>query len=256
MEQTWCNPERIDCIPGRVIQLKKRSIAMTTNELAAASPLRRLEKEGALLSRGNLGLVLSPAGVGKTAFVVQVAIDAMLQKKPVLHVSLGDSIDKITLWYRELFHNLAEYHSIGGAEEIWQTILPWRFIITFKIAKFSAPVLEERLSDLREQDIFHPSIVVIDGLSQGESEGASVIEIKDLAETHNISVWVTANIDEDDERDSMGIPLRLYPSIEIFEKILELVPGEGTIAVALLKGKPPGDERLHLDPSTMLIKND
>ncbi len=230
---------------------------MTTKNLIITNPLRRLEQEdGCLLSPENMGAVLSPAGVGKTALVVQIAIDAMLRNVAVLHISLGDSIDKITLWYRELFHNLAGRHTVSKADEIWESILPWRFILTFKVAAFSAPVLEERLADLAEQGIFKPSIIIIDGLSLDENDTDLISELKTLARERGISLWFTAKVHRDDTRQPDGIPSRLAPTTEHFERILELTPGETGIPVTALKGflSQPGDTGLRLDPATMLIQ--
>ena len=257
MEQSCRGLARINGATARIIHLKDRSIAMTANELITANPLRRLEKEnGALLGPGSLGAILSPAGVGKTAFVVQIAIDAMLQKTAVLHISLGDSIDKITLWYRKLFQNLAHHYSISLADEIGQAILPWRFIMTFKIAAFSPPVLEERLADLKEQNIFYPSIVIIDGLNLDETSVPVIAELGELAQKRILSVWITANTHRDDNRLPDGIPARMAPAAGYFERIMELKPGEAEISVATLKNLQGdvGDTGLRLDPASMLIR--
>ena len=48
-------------------------------------------------------------------------------------------------------------------KDYWDKIQPYRFIMTFKVEGFSAPKLEERLTDLMEQNIFKPHTVIIDG---------------------------------------------------------------------------------------------
>ena len=61
--------------------------------LTARSPLRLLEKglHGGL-GKGNLGLVLAGHGVGKTSFLVCVALDDLLRGEHVLHVSLDQTV--------------------------------------------------------------------------------------------------------------------------------------------------------------------
>ncbi|MCK9229765.1 MAG: AAA family ATPase [Syntrophales bacterium] len=229
---------------------------MMRNDLIRSNPLRGLEHEGsALLSPGGLGVVLSPAGVGKTAFVVQIAIDAMLRGEKVLHISLNDSIDKITLWYRELFLNIVGHHNLERPDDTWQSILPLRFIMTFKIARFSTPILEERLADLMEQDIFKPSLLAIDALAFADNDIPGIAELKSLVERRNMSLWITGNSHRDDERGPDGIPARLSPVIDHVDRILELIPGEESINVRSLKGLPDKstDTGLYLDPATMLI---
>ena len=44
---------------------------------------------------GNFGAVTSRAGVGKTAFLVQIAISSLLKDKNVLHISIKDPVEKV-----------------------------------------------------------------------------------------------------------------------------------------------------------------
>ncbi|HKK90404.1 MAG TPA: hypothetical protein VJ936_03325, partial [Desulfobacteraceae bacterium] len=46
------------------------------------------------LHQGRFGAVLSRAGVGKTQFLVQIAISRLLDEEKVLHVSLNDQMEK------------------------------------------------------------------------------------------------------------------------------------------------------------------
>ncbi|MDD5475565.1 MAG: hypothetical protein PHU03_03520 [Syntrophales bacterium] len=229
---------------------------MMRNGLAKNNPLRCLEQqEGAMLFPGGMGLVLSPAGVGKTAFVVQIAIQSMLAEKKVLHISLSDSIEKISLWYRELYQKYAAGQDLQQSEVTWQAMLPCRFIMTFKIAAFSVPVLEERLADLVKQGIFTPSVVIIDGLSLESNEEHQLSELKALAVRSGISIWITGNSSPDEDREPESLPSRLSTVSNYFEMILELNPGETGILVTGLKGVPYSYAKtgLYLDPSTMLI---
>ena len=55
---------------------------MIREQLTARNPLRILEKTlSGGLRPGGLGLVLAPAGVGKTAFLVQIGLDAIMREK-------------------------------------------------------------------------------------------------------------------------------------------------------------------------------
>ena len=61
--------------------------------LNARSPLRLLEKglQGGL-GPGNLGVVIAGHGVGKTSFLVGVALDELLRSGRVLHVSMAHTV--------------------------------------------------------------------------------------------------------------------------------------------------------------------
>ena len=60
------------------------------------------------LQAGQVGAVFARAGTGKRAFVVQVAIDALLRGSNVLHVSLDHPQAHVRTYYDELLHELTE----------------------------------------------------------------------------------------------------------------------------------------------------
>jgi KaiC/GvpD/RAD55 family RecA-like ATPase len=80
---------------------------MFKNDLIVRNPLRRMGSEtDDVIPEGGFGAVLAHAGVGKTALLVQLALNAMLRDRNVLHISLNDPVGKVSLWYQELFHHL------------------------------------------------------------------------------------------------------------------------------------------------------
>jgi len=42
---------------------------------------------------------MARAGVGKTAFLVGIGVDALLSGQKVLHCSLERTVDKVRTWY-------------------------------------------------------------------------------------------------------------------------------------------------------------
>ena len=77
--------------------------------LNARSPLRLLEKglHGGL-GAGNLGVVIAGHGVGKTSFLVGVALDELLREGRVLHVSCSHSVAHVRAHYDTVFDELAQ----------------------------------------------------------------------------------------------------------------------------------------------------
>jgi len=130
---------------------------MLKKDLALRNPLRLIGKENQdILSKGGFGAVLARAGVGKTALMVQLSLETLLRGKNVLHVSLSDPVNKVNLWYQEVFQNLAKQYNAQQVNQLWESILHNRFIMTFKVEGFSVPKLAERMTDLTEQNIFTP----------------------------------------------------------------------------------------------------
>jgi hypothetical protein len=242
---------------GIIIFLRDRDIAMLKKDLIIRNPLRHLGYENDdIIPVGGFGAVLSRAGVGKTAFLVQYALNAMLRDKHILHISLNDPVDKVTLWYNELFIRLAQHYEVEQINRLWENILPNRFIMTFRIDSFTVPKLEERLYDLSQQDIFKPDMIIIDGLHFDESVQEYLTDLKNLSLKQSCQTWFSVHTHRHEEPGLEGIPQRLSDVKELFEVVLKLQPSGTEIKIEPLKGAPviSQEQPLYLDASTMLIK--
>ena len=69
---------------------------MHQKELNERSPLRVLEQSiHGGLGRGNIGVIVARHGVGKTAFLVGVALDDLMRGRSVLHISMEQPADRV-----------------------------------------------------------------------------------------------------------------------------------------------------------------
>lgn len=232
---------------------------MIKQDLILRNPLRRVGSEtDDVIPEGGFGAVLAPAGVGKTALLVQLALNAMLRNKNVLHVSLQDPVGKVSLWYQELFHHLATQSQVQQIGPLWETIQHHRFILTFKVEGFSVPRLEERLTDLIAQDIFRPQMMILDGLRFDESGRQPLCDLKNIAAKHGMRIWFTVHTHRHEQPGPDGLPVQLLHVADLFDMVLALQPKGSEIHIKPLKGSPEPQENmpLLLDPSTMLIKDE
>ncbi len=231
---------------------------MLRKELIFRNPLRFMgyENEDILPPRG-FGAVLARAGLGKTAILVQLALDSLLRERNVLHISLADPVKKVCLWYEEAFRNIARQYQGSQVDRLWEELLPRRLIMTFNVEGFSTPKLEERLTDLTAQGIFHPQMLLIDGLPFDETVREALADIKKLAEAHSLHVWFTVRTHRHEKPGSDGMPVPLSDVADLFEVAFQLCPEAKDIHLRAIKGGPPLSEHppLLLDPSTMLIKD-
>ena len=230
---------------------------MLKNELIFRNPLRLMgHKAEDILHSGGFGAVLARAGLGKTAILVQLALDSLLRSRNVLHISLDDPVKKVCLWYEEVFRNIVDQYNFRQTEQLWETIVSNRLIMTFKVDGFSVPKLEERLTDLIEQKIFLPQVILIDGLPFDKDIRKSLTELKKLAENSSMHVWFTVRTHRHDEPGPDGMPASLLHLSDLFDIIIQLQPEGKKIHVKALKGKPAACDcpELLLDPSTMLVK--
>jgi hypothetical protein len=238
-----------------LILMKERGMVMLKNELIMRNPMQHLSGQSAdILADGQFGGVLARAGVGKTALMVQIALNSMLHERNVMHVSLNQPVNKTNLWYHEVFGHVARQAGVTQPEALWESLLPHRFIMTFRTEGFSVPKMEERLTDLVEQRIFVPQLLIVDGLSFDEPVRDSLSELKHYARLHAIRVWFTIRTHRHEDPGPGGLVRQLADVEDLFEVAIQLVPVGEEIHVKSLKGLTPTATHLVLDPTTMLVK--
>ncbi len=230
---------------------------MLKKDLILRNPLRLMGYETEdILPEGGFGAVLARAGVGKTSFIVQLALNSLLRSKNVLHISLNDPVEKVCLWYEEVFRNIADQYKIEQIDQLWETILPLRLIMTFKVDGFSVPKLKERLADIIEQNIFSPRMILIDGFPFEEEAKQALTELKSMALQNKQHIWFTVRTHRYENADQKEVPARIKPVGDLFDTMIQLQPRGKQIYVEDLKktSASPEGATLLLDPTTMLIK--
>lgn len=206
----------------------------------------------------KMGLVMARAGLGKTSILVQIALDNMLQDKNILHVSIGQSLDKTTVWYDDLFKDIARKNDLENLNEVQEEIMPRRMILTFNEDTFTVAKLKERLKDLIDQDLFRPACVLIDGCDDSPSQ-EELEELRGLMVKYDFDVWFSAVNHRNDQRHSeSGIPAPYHDTDGFFETVILLEPVKGgdRLELNIIRDQGAVSDRkgsLHLDPSTLLI---
>jgi hypothetical protein len=242
---------------GRVITIRERNLTTMKKDLLLRNPLHQLGLTSEdSLPDGAFGAVLARAGIGKTAFLVQIALHTMLRDRNILHISLEDPVDKVSVWYREVFNLLAEKRNLRASTPLWDELLPHRFIMTFKVEGFSAPKLKERMTDLIEQNIFRPHTLIVDGLPFDEDVRGQIEALKDLSTATGVRCWFTVRTHRHEPPSPDGIPLQLTSLQDLFDVAVQLLPDGEDIHIRILKGLETSarETTVRFDPATMLIK--
>jgi KaiC/GvpD/RAD55 family RecA-like ATPase len=111
---------------------------MQKEDLIKKNPLRVLNPlTSETLPDHRMGLVMARAGLGKTAILVQIAMDSMLRGQKVLHVSIGEGLEKAKAWYEDVYKYIAEGFQLENATEVEGDLMRNRMIMTFKETAFS-----------------------------------------------------------------------------------------------------------------------
>jgi hypothetical protein len=234
---------------------------MLKKELILKDPLKCLgyeTEEG--VSNGGFGAVIARAGVGKTAFLVQIAISTLLKGNNVLHISVKDPVEKVSLWYREMFQNITKPYAAKQASQLWEELLGHRFIMTFESEGFDFKKLKKRVAELRTQSIFTPQTIVIDGAVFDSALLPDLVALKHLARANRETIWFSIRTHRHEALDPASL---IQPpeggSDTLFDIVIQLIPEKERIRIKSVtaghKGSDAGS-KLFLDPSTMLIQED
>jgi hypothetical protein len=236
---------------------------MGKEDLVSNNPLRALglEKEDGAGSR-RVGLVMARAGLGKTAILVQIAMDSMFRDNKVLHVAIDEDLDKTSTWYTDIFDLMNQEKKVDNFQEVIGDIMKNRMIMTFKENSFDTAKLGERMQDLAQQGIFKADCLVIDGFDFTAADSAAALGgLKTFMDNNDLKmIWFSAVSHRDDDRVSAnGVPAPCHEVDEAFDTVLLISPEDNGMMLKTLKCSEAcsvdAGKALILDPATMLIKN-
>lgn len=219
--------------------------------LNARSPLRLLEKglHGGL-GKGNVGVVVARHGVGKSSFLVGVALDDLMRGESVLHVSLDHSVAHVRAFYDTVFDDLASSTHLEDAARVHADVDRNRRIRAYAPEDFEVAKLREAVK-LESESGARPSLIVIEGLDFDAVERDPVAELKALAGELEVEVWLSA-ISHREAPMSEGVE-RVEDLLSV---ILTLEPDGGHVRLRALKDHAnPDVSDLHvaLDPKSLLL---
>ncbi|MDG5815485.1 hypothetical protein QA601_10370 [Chitinispirillales bacterium ANBcel5] len=232
---------------------------MLRNELIKKSPLRILEKsthDG--VGAGNIGVLAARKGVGKTACLVHIATDQLLQKKHVIHVSFASDTSHIVAWYEDIFKEIAQRYKLDNYDELHDESTRNRVIMNFKQYGDTVSKVQNGIRALVKDGHFSADMIIVDGFDFSKSSPEEFQVFKNLAEELNIEVWFSATVRRDDNKtDENGIPLILKSFQDNIAILIQMEPHDTHVHLHLIKDHDiiPAKDDLHLklDPQTLLI---
>src|SRR4026207_617002 len=137
---------------------------MYRKELNARSPLRLFEHSiNGGLARGNIGVVVAPRGIGKTAFLVGIALDEAMRGRKALHVSLDTTADHLREFYDEIFMDLAHSAELEDLPAERLEMERNRMIHTYAGKSFTILKLRDSINFLKEYARFDPACLILQG---------------------------------------------------------------------------------------------
>lgn len=223
------------------------------------SPRTLLERDGHPgPGPGKLGLVMARAGVGKTAVLTGIGVDAMLSGQKVLHVSIERSIDKIREWYDEkLVEMLKNNKKLEHLSALQLTMERNRHIHTFVGQSFSVDRIRQTIALLGDAMEFVPGVIILDRTEYTELNPDSIADLKAMASEIGAEIWMACRTHRDGPQAEPG---HLPPPANTFESLVDvafsLVPQDAKVRLHVIKdNQEMVDKELNilLDPQTLLL---
>ena len=231
---------------------------MLKEELIKHSPLR-IFKESIRggLEGGELGLVASLSGMGKTSVLVQIGLDKLLRGQKIIHVSFTRHNDYVLAWYEDIFDEFIKKKNLENEQDVKNEILRNRVLMRFTQEGLSTEQILKSLKAMIKDGSFNAETVIIDGYDFSAAGREHVELVKSFALEMRLSFWYSCNVDGDKENyDSRNIPVLIEDYVNLFDVVVVLVPKTNHVNLAISKDREtfnPEHKGLKLDPRTLLI---
>jgi hypothetical protein len=231
---------------------------MVIEDLVKRSALRILENSiHGGLGKGNIGVLASRKGVGKTACLVHIAIDKLFQDKPVIHVSYSSRVDHIINWYEDIYRELSRRINLEPAPEIHDELVRKRVIMNFNQEGTRTEQVLRSLEAMIRHGRFAAETIIVDGFSFPESSADDLRRFKEFAGRMKLELWFSASLKGPDPLfDEHGIPLELRCCLDHIDVLITLRHWKDRVQLRLIKDHgftSPSELKLSLDPTTLLI---
>jgi KaiC/GvpD/RAD55 family RecA-like ATPase len=233
---------------------------MVLSELVQRSPVRIFEKSlGGALKAGEIGVIASPSGIGKTSVLVQIALDKLLQGKKVIHVSFTQHTDYVLAWYEDIFEEFTKKKNLDKSAEIKDELVKNRVLLNFSQDGVTGPQILRSLKALIKDGGFAAEAIIVDGFDFSRTDRTRMESVRAGAAELGVSFWYSCTVGGPSSYDKQNIPLLLKDYRDLVDVVIVLDPKADHIELTASKDRDAVNlEHLavRLDPKTLLILED
>ncbi|MDR2481395.1 MAG: hypothetical protein LBD07_03765 [Spirochaetaceae bacterium] len=228
---------------------------MVKDELIHRSPVRTFERSiNGGLKAGELGLICSPPGMGKTSVLVQIALDKLFQNKKVIHISFAAQANYVLAWYEDIFNEFIKKKNVENERDLKDGIARDRILLNFNQESVTNDIIQKSLKAMIIDGGFKAEAIIIDGFDFSAAQRSKFESMKEFAKDMGLCVWYSCS-------DQDGYNKKRIPNvIKDFEDCVDVVivlESKGD-HVGLYLTKNHGEylnitEPLRLDSKTLLM---
>ena len=231
---------------------------MVKEELIQRSPVGFFMKSiHGGLTQGELGVIASLSGLGKTSVLVQIAMDQLLQGKKVIHVSFTQHTDYVLAWYEDIFNEFISKKNLEHEQDVKNEIVKNRVLMKFNQEGLTVDQILKSLKAMIRDGGFAAEYVIVDGYNFSPQEREKVSRFKEFAQELGLCIWFSCTVnDRESSCDKKHIPLLIKDYSDLFDVIVVLDPKQDHIEFTVSRDRDihnPEHLALKLDPKTLLI---
>jgi hypothetical protein len=227
-------------------------------ELLARSPVRTFKNSiSGGLKAGEIGVIASPSGIGKTSVLVQIALDFLLCGKKVIHVSFTQHADYVTAWYEDIFAEFTRSENVADKRDLHEEAMKNRVHMNFNQGSHSVDMIRSSLRAMIKDGGFNAHALIMDGFNFNTMETDRLSTLHTFAEEMGLVVWASLSAANPEDYDDRGIPTVLLPTLDVVDVIITLNPKPAEIDLSVKKDHAtfnPKVETVRLDPKTLLMQ--
>ncbi|MDR3147888.1 MAG: hypothetical protein LBU00_05865 [Treponema sp.] len=235
---------------------------MIISELIRRSPVRVFEKSiHGGLKAGEIGVIASPSGLGKTSVLVQIALDKLLQEKKVIHVSFTQHTGYVLGWYEDIFDEFIKKKNLENARDVKDEIVKNRVLMNFSQDGVTGDQILRSLRAMIVEGGFKAEYLIIDGFDFSKMDRAQFSAVKVFAAELGLEVWYSCTVPGDGQTGQytkQNIPVLLKDVVDLVDAVVILEPRADHIEFSVSKDRDiynPPTMALKLDPKTLLIQS-
>lgn len=223
---------------------------MVKEELIDRSPVRFFDNAtNGGIGAGEVGVLTSKKGLGKTSVLVQIGLDMLLQDKQVVHVSFDQQSDSAMAWYEDIFTEISKKKNVGNAAELKAELLRKRVVLNFNQESVSGLQIVNTLKALATGGI-KTDCLVIDGIDSEKLTEDAVKALKNYAKEAKVLIWFSINTNGTTLKDVLPSSIENHVDAVIH---LEQKPDAIEMKVLKMKNEKITSTNLKLDSKTLLI---
>ena len=223
---------------------------MVKQDLINHSPVRLFEKisDGGLKS-GQMGLITAKKGLGKTSVLVQFGLDALIQDKPLVHVSFDQHSSNVITWYENVLSEIGKKKNFGDTTELNESIVSNRIILNFNQENFTLPKVVRTIKALKEGGT-NISAIVVDGADFSKISKEDIASVADYVKSEKIVAWFSDTNEAAKLSETVSKDFLPY-----FSTVGHLASSGNSVDLTVLKSDDKEIEpvSLKIDSKTMLM---